>query len=228
MKQVLLYKNVTEGIFLSRPNRFIAHVLVNGKEEICHVKNTGRCRELLLPGAKVTLSVSDNPSRKTKYDLVAVWKGDTYINMDSQAPNHAAGEALWHLIPGAKQVKGEVTHGESRLDFCVETDEDTWFVEVKGVTLEKDGHALFPDAPTERGIKHLNTLIRCVEEGNRATALFVIQMKGVHSFSPNDTMHPAFGDALREAAANGVEIWAYDCRVTETGMEIDQPVQVKL
>ena len=138
---------MVEGIFLSRPNRFIAHVLVDGKEEVCHVKNTGRCRELLVPGAKVTLSISDNPARKTNYDLVAVWKGDTYINMDSQAPNHAAGEALWHLIPGAKQVKGEVTHGESRLDFCVETENEKWFVEVKGVTLEKEGHALFPDAP---------------------------------------------------------------------------------
>ncbi|MBQ6952067.1 MAG: DNA/RNA nuclease SfsA, partial [Clostridia bacterium] len=137
-------------------------------------------------------------------------------------------EALWHLIPGAKQVKGEVTHGESRLDFCVETDEDTWFVEVKGVTLEKDGHALFPDAPTERGIKHLHTLIQCVEEGHKAAALFVIQMKGVHSFSPHDLMHPAFGGALREAAAKGVEIWAYDCLATEKEMTIDQPVPVKL
>ncbi len=225
---VQLYKEVKDGIFQSRPNRFIAHVLVDGKEEVCHVKNTGRCRELLVPGAKVTLSVSDNPARKTKYDLVAVWKGDTYINMDSQAPNHAAGEALWHLIPGAKQVKGEVTHGESRLDFCVETDNETWFVEVKGVTLEKEGHALFPDAPTERGIKHLNTLIRCVEEGNKAAALFVIQMKGIHSFSPNDTMHPAFGEALRQAKQAGVEIWAYDCLVTEKGMTIDRPVPVQL
>lgn len=225
---MILYQNVTEGIFLSRPNRFIAHVLVDGKEEVCHVKNTGRCRELLVPGAKVTLSISDNPARKTNYDLVAVWKGDTYINMDSQAPNHAAGEALWHLIPGAKRVKGEVTHGESRLDFCVETENEKWFVEVKGVTLEKEGHALFPDAPTERGIKHLHTLIRCVEEGHKAAALFVIQMKGVHSFSPHDLMHQAFGDALREAAQKGVELWAYDCRVTEKGITIDLPVPVKL
>lgn len=225
---MILYQNVTEGIFLSRPNRFIAHVLANGKEEICHVKNTGRCRELLVPGARVTLSISDNPARKTKYDLVAVWKGDTYINMDSQAPNHAAGEALRHLISGAKQVKGEVTHGESRLDFCVETEKETWFVEVKGVTLEKDGHALFPDAPTERGIKHLHTLIKCVEEGCKAAALFVIQMKGVHSFSPNDQMHPAFGEALRQAKQAGVEIWAYDCLVTEKGMTIDRPVPVRL
>lgn len=225
---MILYQNVTEGIFLSRPNRFIAHVLVDGKEEVCHVKNTGRCRELLVSGAKVTLSISDNPARKTNYDLVAVWKGDTYINMDSQAPNHAAGEALWHLIPGAKRVKGEVTHGESRLDFCVETENEKWFVEVKGVTLEKEGHALFPDAPTERGIKHLHTLIRCVEEGHKAAALFVIQMKGVHSFSPHDLMHQAFGDALREAAQKGVELWAYDCRVTEKGITIDLPVPVKL
>ena len=225
---MILYQNVTDGIFLSRPNRFIAHVLVDGKEEVCHVKNTGRCRELLVPGAKVTLSISDNPARKTQYDLVAVWKGNTYINMDSQAPNHAAGEALGHLIPGAKQVKGEVTHGESRLDFCVETENETWFVEVKGVTLEKEGHALFPDAPTERGIKHLNTLVKCVEERHKAAVLFVIQMKGVHAFSPHDQMHPAFGEALRHAKQAGVEIWAYDCLVTEKGMTIDRPVPVKL
>ena len=225
---MILYQQVKEGIFLSRPNRFIAHVRVDGKEEVCHVKNTGRCRELLIPGARVTLSISDNPLRKTRYDLVAVRKGDTYINMDSQAPNHAAGEALRRLIPGAKRVKGEVTRGESRLDFCVEGEEETWFVEVKGVTLEQDGHALFPDAPTERGIRHLHTLIKCVEEGHRAAALFVIQMKGVHAFSPHDRMHPAFGDALREAARKGVEIWAYDCVVTERGMTVDQPVPVKL
>ena len=225
---MILYQNVTEDTFLSRPNRFIAHVLVNGKEEVCHVKNTGRCRELLVPGARVTLSISDNPARKTKFDLVAVWKGETYINMDSQAPNHAAGEALWHLLPHVKSVKGEVTYGESRLDFCVETQEGKCFVEVKGVTLEKDGRALFPDAPTERGIKHLNTLETCVKEGHRAAALFVIQMKGVHSFSPHDQMHPAFGTALRHAAASGVEIWAYDCIVTEDGMTLDQPVSVRL
>lgn len=223
-----LYDEVKKGIFLSRPNRFIAHVMVDGKEEICHVKNTGRCRELLVPGAPVTLSVSQNPQRKTRYDLVAVWKGNTCINMDSQAPNHAAGEALWRILPDVKSVKGEVLHGDSRLDFCVETERNTWFVEVKGVTLEKDGHALFPDAPTERGIKHLHSLIRCVEEEHKAAALFVIQMKGVHTFSPNDQMHPQFGEALRQAAAKGVEIWAYDCLVTETGMELDQPVPVKL
>ena len=137
-----LYDQITEGIFLSRPNRFIAHVAVNGKEEICHVKNTGRCRELLVPGARVTLSISSNPLRKTKYDLVAVWKGETYINMDSQAPNRAAGEALWRILPGVKAVKGEVACGESRLDFCAETENGKCFVEVKGVTLEKDGLAL--------------------------------------------------------------------------------------
>lgn len=228
MKKLLLYEKVKQGIFLSRPNRFIAHVLVEGQEEICHVKNTGRCRELLIPGAKVTLSVSDNPHRKTKYDLVAVWKGNTYINMDSQAPNLAAGEALWHLLPDVVRVKGEVTHGDSRLDFQVDTEQETWFVEVKGVTLEKDGHALFPDAPTERGVKHLHSLMRCVQEGHRAMALFVIQMKGVRSFSPHDAMHPAFGEALRQAKDAGVDIRAYDCRVTQQGMTIENPVQVML
>lgn len=222
------YREVTEGIFLSRPNRFIAMVEIDGREEVCHVKNTGRCRELLVPGAKVTLSVSDNPKRKTRYDLVAVWKGSTYINMDSQAPNLAAGEALWHLLPNVKSVKAEVTHGDSRLDFQVETEDETWFVEVKGVTLERNGHAFFPDAPTERGIKHLHTLMKCVEEGHRAAALFVIQMKGIHAFSPNDEMHPAFGEALRKATKAGVEIWAYDCRNTKTGMALDRPVKVIL
>lgn len=228
VKALQLYQETKEGIFLSRPNRFIAYVEVDGTAEICHVKNTGRCRELLVPGAKVTLSVSQNPLRKTKYDLVAVQKGDLFINMDSQAPNHAAGEALWRILPGVKNVKPEVTHGESRLDFCVDTEHGKHFVEVKGVTLEKAGLALFPDAPTGRGIKHLHTLIRCIEEGHKATALFVIQMKGVHGFSPHDEMHPAFGKALREARAAGVQVLAYDCVVTEKGMKLDAPVQVLL
>lgn len=223
-----LYKETKEGIFLSRPNRFIAHVEIDGKEEICHVKNTGRCRELLIPGVRVTVSVSDNPMRKTKYDLVSVHKGNLYINMDSQAPNRAAGEALWHIFPHVKNVKAEVTNGESRLDFCVEREGGLHYVEVKGVTLEKEGKALFPDAPTERGVKHLHTLMRLAGEGHRATALFVIQMKGVHSFSPNDAMHPAFGAALREAKAKGVQILAYDCIVTEKGMTLDAPVEVIL
>lgn len=223
-----LYPNTRNGVFLSRPNRFIAHVLVDGREEICHVKNTGRCRELLVPGARVTLSLSDNPARKTRYDLVAVWKGNTYINMDSQAPNRAAAEALPHLLPGTKQVRAEVVHGDSRLDFCVETEEGLCFVEVKGVTLEREGHAFFPDAPTERGIKHLHSLMRCVAEGHRAMALFVIQMQGVHTFSPHDAMHPAFGDALRLAAASGVEIRAYDCLNTPNGMALHRPVPVQL
>lgn len=225
---MVLYEQVKDGIFLSRPNRFVAHVLAGGQEEICHVKNTGRCRELLVPGARVTLSVSKNPARKTKCDLVAVWKGDTYINMDSQAPNRAAGEALKRILPGVRTVKGEVTHGDSRLDFCLETDKGRVFVEVKGVTLEKDGLALFPDAPTHRGVKHLHSLVRCVEEGWGACVLFVIQMKGVHSFAPHEAMHPEFAKALREAAAKGVQVLAYDCAVTQKGMALDKPVPVKL
>ena len=225
---MVLYEQIKDGIFLSRPNRFVAHVLAGGQEEICHVKNTGRCRELLVPGARVTLSVSKNPARKTKCDLVAVWKGDTYINMDSQAPNRAAGEALKRILPGVHTVKGEVTHGDSRLDFCLETDKGRVFVEVKGVTLEKDGLALFPDAPTQRGVKHLHSLARCVEEGYGACVLFVIQMKGVHSFAPHEAMHPEFAKALREAAAKGVQVLAYDCAVTQKGMALDKPVPVKL
>ncbi len=223
-----MYDQVIEGIFLSRPNRFIAYVLVEGREEVCHVKNTGRCRELLLPGARVTLSVSPNPARKTKLDLVAVWKGDRYINMDSQAPNRAAAEALWHILPKVQKLKAEVQHGDSRLDFCARTEEGLHFVEVKGVTLEEGGRALFPDAPTERGVKHLHSLMKCVEEGHRATVLFVIQMKQIHAFSPNDRMHPAFGAALREAAERGVQVLAYDCIVTERGMTLDKPVPIWL
>jgi len=222
-----LYRQVIPGIFLERPNRFIARVRTEGGIEICHVKNTGRCRELLLPGAEVTLSVSDNPERKTRCDLVAVKKGDLFINMDSQAPNQAAREALPRLIPGLTQIKPEAAFGRSRLDFYAEAGERKLFLEVKGVTLEENGAALFPDAPTERGVKHLKELEACLGAGYDAAVLFVIQMKGPVCFRPNRKTHPAFADALAHAKDAGVRILAYDCIVTPEGMTLDQPVAVE-
>ena len=222
------YKTVVTGVFHSRPNRFIALVDVGGREEVCHVKNTGRCRELLLPGAQVVLSVSDNPARKTKYDLVAVWKeGTGLVNMDSQAPNAAAAELLPRLFPGAV-IRAEQRCGLSRFDFSLETEQGVGYLEVKGCTLEREGHAYFPDAPTERGVKHLRELTQLRRQGRCAAVLFLVQMKGVHAFSPNDGTDPAFGAALREARGAGVEILCYDCLVTPESMIADQPVPVEL
>lgn len=222
------YKTVVTGVFHSRPNRFIALVDVGGREEVCHVKNTGRCRELLLPGAQVVLSVSDNPARKTKYDLVAVWKeGTGLVNMDSQAPNAAAAELLPRLFPGAV-IRAEQRCGLSRFDFSLETEQGVGYLEVKGCTLERRGHAYFPDAPTERGVKHLRELTELRRQGRCAAVLFLVQMKGVHAFSPNDGTDPAFGAALREARGAGVEILCYDCLVTPESMIADQPVPVEL
>ena len=222
------YKTVVTGVFHSRPNRFIALVDVGGREEVCHVKNTGRCRELLLPGAQVVLSVSDNPARKTKYDLVAVWKeGTGLVNMDSQAPNAAAAELLPRLFPGAV-IRAEQRCGLSRFDFSLETEQGVGYLEVKGCTLEREGHAYFPDAPTERGVKLLRELTELRRQGRCAAVLFLVQMKGVHAFSPNDGTDPAFGAALREARGAGVEILCYDCLVTPESMIADQPVPVEL
>ena len=224
------YRAIEKARFLSRPNRFIAHVDLNGQTEVCHVKNTGRCRELLLPGATVYLERSDNPARKTRYDLVAVEKGGLLINMDAQAPNKVFGEwaAAGRFLPEVTVIRPEYTWEDSRFDFRLETPAGPCFVEVKGVTLEENGRALFPDAPTERGVKHLRGLARAVEQGYRAAVFFVVQMKGPKSFSPNDATHPAFGEALRRAAAAGVEIYAYDCRVTPSSLALDAPVEVLL
>ena len=229
------YNHVIEGTFLSRPNRFIAHVMVDGKKETVHVKNTGRCRELLLPGCTVYLAVSDNPARKTKYDLIAVEKhrpdGTVWrINMDSQAPNEAAAEWLPHsgLFSDAAVIRREVTHKGSRFDFYIEDGDRKAFLEVKGCTLEHDGIAKFPDAPTERGVKHLRELTACQEEGYEAYVLIVIQMKGVRVFSPNDLTDPAFGGAMRQAASSGVRVLAVDCLVGSDEMHIDAPVIVDL
>ena len=217
------------GRFLARPNRFIAHVEIGGKEEIVHVKNTGRCRELLPEGAEVWCQESSNPNRKTKFDLITVRKGDRLINMDSQAPNIAAGE--WLRNGGLGEItdlKPESFHGDSRFDFSFTRDGKPCFMEVKGVTLENDGVCAFPDAPTERGVKHLKGLTKLAREGYGAYVLFVIQMADVKYLHPNDVTDPAFGAALRDASANGVRILAMDCAVTESTMDLRLPVLVKL
>lgn len=222
------YRSVTKGIFLARPNRFIAHVAIEEGDTICHVKNTGRCRELLVPGAVVYLEKGTNPGRKTAYDLIAVEKNGKLINMDAQAPNEAFAEWAMQFEPGAIAVHREFTFGQSRLDFCLETPKGLHLVEVKGVTLEEDGHTRFPDAPTERGVKHLHELMRAAALGHRATAFFVIQMADVVDFAPNDATHPAFGAALRQAREAGVNVAAYCCRVTPESMEIDRPIKIIL
>ena len=214
------YQHVEKASFLKRPNRFIAHVALDGEEVVCHVKNTGRCRELLVPGAEVWLEKGSNPGRKTAWDLIAVQKGEHLINMDAQAPNKVFAEWAAQFEPELTVLRSEVTYGQSRLDFCLETTQGLHYVEVKGVTLEENGHTRFPDAPTERGIKHLQELMCAVEEGHRASAVFVIQMEDVVDFAPNDATHPAFGAALRQAAAAGVQVVALNCRVASDSLEI--------
>ena len=223
------YNNMVPGVFLARPNRFIAQVEIDGEVETVHVKNTGRCRELLPAGTKVWCQHWDNPSRKTKYDLIFVQKGDRIICMDSQAPNIAAKE--WLLAGGLGEIsdlKGEYTQGDSRFDFSFMKDGKRCFMEVKGVTLEHDGVCAFPDAPTARGVKHLQGLTKLAGEGYGAYVLFVIQMADVKSIHPNDATDPAFGTALREAKRQGVEVLAVQCRVTPESMEIVAPVEVRM
>ena len=225
----MTYENMTPGIFLARPNRFIAHIEINGAVEICHVKNTGRCRELLIPGCTVYCQRSDNPNRKTKYDLIAVQKGDRLINMDSQAPNKAAGE--WLASGGLGDIsdlRAEVKHGDSRYDFSFIKDGKRCFLEVKGCTLEQDSICAFPDAPTERGAKHIRGLTAAARDGYGAYILFVIQMSDVKYIRPHDETDPEFGRALREAAENGVQVLAMDCAVDVDRMEVRLPVLVKL
>lgn len=236
------YQKISRGRFLSRPNRFIAHVELAGETVVAHVKNTGRCRELLTPGAVVYLEKSDNPTRKTLYDLVAVEKGDRLINMDAQAPNRVFGEwaAAGCFVPDLTRLRPETTWGKSRFDFyweaagkihhTIQTEGEArrGFVEVKGVTLEENGAVYFPDAPTERGVKHVEELIACRKQGYEAALFLVIQMEGVAYWSPNDRTHPAFGEAVRRAAEAGVEILAYDCRVAPDSLELGKPVEIRL
>lgn len=223
------YAQVCPARFLARPNRFIAQVELEGRMETVHVKNTGRCKELLVPGATVYLERAQNPARKTPYDLIAVQKGERLINMDSQAPNRVFGEwARAGGLPGLTLLRPETVWGSSRFDFYWESARERGFVEVKGVTLELGGGAFFPDAPTERGVKHLHELAAARRQGYRSAVCFVIQMKPIDFLSPNDQTHPEFGQALREAAAAGVEVWAYDCAVTPDSLSLGQPVPVRL
>lgn len=215
------YKSTTTGTFLARPNRFIAHVEINGSVETVHVKNTGRCRELLVPGATVVLEIADNPSRKTKYDIIAVYKdGFGLINMDSQAPNKVVGE--WLKNKGYDVVKPEYRFGNSRIDFYMERDGEKYLMEVKGCTLEKDGIGYFPDAPTERGIKHLRELAGAVKAGYRCQLAYVIQMEGIDEVRPNIETHPEYGIALREAEDSGVEVLFLQTKVTENELLIKE------
>lgn len=225
----MYYPNITPGTFHDRPNRFIAHVEIDGVVETVHVKNTGRCRELLVSGARVWCQRAGNPARKTQYDLIAVEKNGQLINMDSQAPNIAAGE--WLRAGGLGEISGlraETVHGDSRFDYSFVKDGRQCFLEVKGCTLEQDGICAFPDAPTSRGEKHMRGLIRAVEEGFGAYVLIVIQMEGMRCFRPNDATDPAFGKALREAVAAGVQLLAMECTVTPERMDIRRPVAAVL
>ncbi len=224
------YDNIREGIFISRPNRFIAEVAIAGHTELCHVKNTGRCKELLVPGAKVYVNQSDSPLRTTKYDLVSVYKGERLINIDSQAPNKVFLEHLrsGRNISGITHIRSEAKYGGSRFDFYVEAGQRRIFIEVKGVTLEEDGVALFPDAPTLRGVKHLNELTACLKEEYEAQVVFVIQMRGVKYFTPNTRMHAAFAEALAVAASAGVKVVALDCYVQPDSMVIRELVPVEI
>ena len=226
------YQNVKKATFLRRPNRFIAQVMLEGAEETVHVKNTGRCRELLVPGAAVYLEDCGRPGRKTRYDLIAVEKGDRLINMDAQAPNKVFGEwaAGGGFRDGLTLLRPETTWGNSRFDFYWESSENgrKGFVEVKGATLEEAGAAYFPDAPTERGVKHVEELMACRAAGYEAALFLVVQMEGVAFWSPNDRTHPAFGAAVRGAAAAGVEILCRDCRVMPDSLAMGAPVAVRL
>lgn len=220
---------IVPGVFCARPNRFIAHIEIGGKMEVCHVKNTGRCRELLPQGATVYCADCLSPARKTRYDLIAVQKGNRLINMDSQAPNAAVKEWLLHGgLGNIQNLKPETTFGGSRFDFSFTLDGQQCFLEVKGVTLENDGICAFPDAPTQRGAKHLRELAALSKQGYGTYVLFVIQMADVKFLHPNDATDPAFGKALRDAAAAGVQLLAYDCTVSPDSMVIHQSVEVRL
>ena len=224
------YKNIKEGIFLSRPNRFIAEVQIGEKVQICHVKNTGRCKELLVPEARVFVEKSDNPLRKTQYDLISVYKEDKLFNIDSAAPNKVFGE--WVEKSGffgkPSYIKPECKYGNSRFDFYIETEGRKIFAEVKGVTLEKNGVLMFPDAPTERGVKHINELCECVKEGYEGYVAFIVQTERACYFTPNRKTHPAFADALIKAEKCGVKILCLSCRVKKDELSIKEHVKVCL
>lgn len=224
------YRDIRTGIFVKRPNRFIAMVEVDGEEVVCHVKNTGRCRELLVPGCQVYLEPSDKPERKTAYSVIAVKKDRRLINMDSQAPNHVVKEWLkaGNLFGPEAFIYSEKTFQNSRFDFYIESGKRQIYMEVKGVTLEENGVVRFPDAPTERGLRHVEELMDAVDAGYEAWILFVIQMEDVRYFTPNITTQPAFAAMLSRAKEHGVHIAAYECAVTEDTLEITTEVEVRL
>ena len=224
------YTNILNAKFVSRPNRFISYVNIDGKSEIVHVKNTGRCKELLIPQANVYLEIAENPARKTKYDLITVEKNNTLVNIDSQAPNKVMEEWLkkGKIFSKKAIIKREFTYNKSRFDFYVEDGKRKAFIEVKGVTLERDGIAYFPDAPRERGVKHIQELQSSLKEGYEAYIIFVIQMKRINELRPNDVTHKAFGDALRKASKAGVKVLALDCIIKPDSIVADQPIAVVL
>lgn len=232
---MIIYENMQEATFIKRPNRFIAHCVLGGEEVIAHVKNTGRCKELLIEGVTVYLQSNDDPKRKTKFSLIAVQKGDRLINIDSQVPNKMVFEALNSgaiRLPGLQgeliHLRAEKTYKESRFDFYFQTETQKGFIEVKGVTLEEDGVVLFPDAPTQRGLKHIYELIEAREEGYLAYVIFVIQMGDVKYFIPNIKTHKEFGDGLVTAKRQGVEVLAYDSIVTQDSIGINKQVICKI
>lgn len=229
------YRQVITAIFVERPNRFVAHCEVAGESHKVHVKNTGRCKELLVPGAIVYLEECNHPNRKTKYSLIAVEKQGLLINMDSQAPNQVVEEALHtgkiklpHITEPIRMIQREKTYGQSRFDFYLETDHKKIFIEVKGVTLEEHGIVRFPDAPTERGVKHINELIRASQEGYMCYVLFVVQMERADYFTPHEARHPEFADTLIKAAQNGVGVLAYTCEVKPDRLALSKPLEVRL
>lgn len=228
--KAMKYEAMTEGRFVRRRNRFIAEVMINGMTEAVHVRNTGRLRELFITDARVLLEPASNPERKTRYSLVCVEKNGQWVNVDSTAPNQIVEEMVraGRLFSDITYMKREKTFGKSRFDLYVEHGGQKHYIEVKGVTLEVDGAAWFPDAPTERGIKHIHELMEARRQGYLASIIFIIQMKGIKVFEPNRVTHPAFAEALLEAAGAGVEILAFDCMVTENSLEGDLPVPVRL
>lgn len=224
------YENIKKAKFLSRPNRFVAEIEIDGQKAMAHVKNTGRCKELLLPQADIYVREVDNPNRKTKYDLISVYKGETLVNIDSQIPNQVFHDWVLNteFFSHIKLIKPEYTYKNSRFDFYLETQTDKILVEVKGVTLEENGVAMFPDAPTERGVKHLYQLMESLAEGYQAYIFFVIQMKGINYFTPNSKTHLAFAQALAQAQAGGVKVLAMDCEITSDSIKASNLVPVKI
>lgn len=226
----MIYDKILPAVFISRPNRFIAEIEVEGKREISHVKNTGRCKELLTEGERIYVQRSDNPARKTKYDLISVYKGQELINMDSQAPNKIFAEwiSAGNFIENISLIKPECKYRNSCFDFYMEAYGRQIFAEIKGVTLEENGIVMFPDAPTQRGVKHLNELCECIEDGYEAYVFFIVQMQHCKFFTPNRRTHPEFADALIEAREKGVNIKALNCIVKPDELKIDRPVEIRL